>query len=185
MSLILKKLQKYFLFDMKLISYHLHKMVSNSLNYSLNYSLFLFIFLAFTSAQGCHKEPEYNCDDLIISNNPPLTNSQLGKVSIPNSNNWATGMKITDCNCWVKAIKTSNNTLSVQSNFWEGKKVSKINDIAGKGFSLGTIDHNYLFVLQNHINTPVSLTITSYDQSGVLNYGASGSGKYIKECLIL
>ncbi len=108
-----------------------------------------------------------------------------GRVVLPNPQNIWTGMKITEETCAVHVRQHEPGALSVESNFTQEAVTVRVDGIPGEDFYMGAFGDDQAFVLQ--LWSPhgvVSLTHTSFDKNGHLNYDGEGSGDYTRECLI-
>ena len=137
--------------------------------------LSLFLFNCYS-----YKRPEVNCTDFNVNTMKP-TGVVNGKLLLPDPKNFMTGVFITDCDCWAKIKPLENNRISVQSNFWKGKREARV--MTGANFYLGKLENREVFILQKEVKH-IILTHTAYDADDKLIYGKSGKGEMIKECLI-
>lgn len=108
-----------------------------------------------------------------------------GRVVLPDPKNIWTGMKITEQKCRVSVRRHQPGSLSVESDFAKEAVIVYVNGIPGEHYYMGAFGDDQAFVLQ--LWPPhgvISLTHTSFDKNGRLNYGREGSGDYTRECLI-
>ena len=109
------------------------------------------------------------------------TTTYTGELALPNPFNIAVGLKFTGKPCSV-GIRHAKDGLWVTSDFWEGEKLVDGDALRGEDFYLGELDDNGAFVLQLGHGKPVTLTQTTYDRRGRLNYARRGSGNFLREC---
>ena len=108
-----------------------------------------------------------------------------GKVVLPDPENILTGVKITEQKCSVHVRRHEPGSLSVESHFTQEAVIVHVDGIPGEDFYVGSFGDNQAFVLQlwpSH--GVVSLTHTSFDKNGRLNYGGESRGGFTRECLI-
>lgn len=106
-----------------------------------------------------------------------------GWVAVPDASNPWVGFALTDETCWFQVTKLAPGRLRVSSSFWSGSVEASNATLGGPDFYLGRLENNKAFVLQLVAGAPVSLTHTSYDEHGALNYGVSGAGDMTAECM--
>ncbi len=107
-----------------------------------------------------------------------------GLVLLPNSENFMTGMKITEEKCFVRIREQGPGLLSVESSFSKDPVIVRAINRSGQ-FYTGRFGDNQALVLQlNPSRDVVALTHTTFDKQGRLNYGAKGNGEFTRECLI-
>lgn len=109
-----------------------------------------------------------------------------GVVALPDPGNFWTGMKITDEPCFARVRKHEPGSLSVESNFSEEEVIVRTDNMPGESFYMGRFGDNQALVLQLQppLGTAVSMTHTSFDKNGVLNYGGKGKGSFTRECIM-
>jgi len=109
-----------------------------------------------------------------------------GVVAVPNPGNFWTGMKITDEPCFARVRNHEPGSLAVESSFSVEKVIVHTDNMRGESFYMGRFGDNQALVLQLQppLGTAVSLTHTSFDRSGVLNYGTKGKGSFTRECIM-
>lgn len=108
-----------------------------------------------------------------------------GRVVLPDPENILTGVRITEQKCSVHVRRHEPGSLSVESHFTQEAVIVRVDGIPGEDFYMGSFGDNQAFVLQ--LWPPhgvVSLTHTSFDKNGRLNYGGESRGGFTRECLI-
>jgi len=105
-----------------------------------------------------------------------------GVVLLPNPWNLWTGTKITDEECFVRVRRHEPGSLAVESSCSEAPFIVHADNVPGESFYMGRFGDDQALVLQFH-QRGVSLTHTSFDRNGVLNYGVKGDGDFTRECM--
>ncbi len=106
-----------------------------------------------------------------------------GRVSLPHWN--PNGYILTKEKCTATVRRGAPGHKAVTVSFVAGPVEVSNQGIRGGPFFLGNFGDNEALVVQTDDDgRMVSVTHTSYDRHGELNYGVSGSGDKFRECLI-
>ena len=112
--------------------------------------------------------------------------SYEGRELIPDPANDWTGFKFTGEKCFVRVYRHAPGSLAVESGFSEETVIVHADGIPGESFYMGRFGDGQALVLQllGLSRGAVSLTHTTFDDKGRLNYGSEGDGDFTRECMI-
>ena len=118
------------------------------------------------------------------STNPvaPVAASYQGEEAVPNPANPMVGLRFTGKPCDAVVRVDDSGAARVESSFVPGRVVD-LTPVADT-FYLGELGGGSALVVQfDGDGALLALTYTSYDEAGDLNYGVSGAGTFIQECV--
>ena len=118
------------------------------------------------------------------STNPvaPVAARYQGEEAVPNPANPMVGLRFTGKPCDAVVRVDASGAARVESSFVPGRVVD-LTPVADT-FYLGELGGGSALVVQfDGDGALLDLTYTSYDGAGDLNYGVSGAGTFIQECL--
>ena len=112
----------------------------------------------------------------------PVAARYQGEEAVPNPANPMVGLRFTGKPCDAVVRVGDSGAARVESSFVPGRVVD-LTPVADT-FYLGELGGGSALVVQfDGDGALLALTYTSYDEAGDLNYGVSGAGTFIKECL--
>ena len=118
------------------------------------------------------------------STNPvaPVAARYQGEEAVPNPANPMVGLRFTGKPCDAVVRVDDSGAARVESSFVPDRVVDLTP--AADTFYLGDLGGGSALVVQfDGDGALLALTYTSYDEAGDLNYGVSGAGTFIKECV--
>ena len=112
----------------------------------------------------------------------PVAARYQGEEAVPNPANPMVGLRFTGKPCDAVVRVDDSGAARVKSSFVPSRVVD-LTPVADT-FSLGELGGGSALVVQfDGDGALLALTYTSYDEAGDLNYGVSGAGTFIKECV--
>ncbi len=105
-----------------------------------------------------------------------------GQTARPHWN--PSGFVLTGESCTATIRQGAPGHKTVTVSFVGGPVQVPNKSVGDSPFFVGNFGENEALVVQTHEGCAVSVTHTSYDRHGALNYGISGRGDMFRECII-